>query len=160
MPTKQTITPRCETMGLKALRGLKRMITLGIFSTVLWHYPISDAKLSKAQRLTLAPQELRCLEHAIYHEARGESIRGKLKVAEVILNRTKSGKFPRTICAVVYQPGQFTNIKATRYVRQRHFQNLALQAYLEYKPSRFLYFHNITIPPKRGAVRVGNHYFY
>ena len=50
-----------------------------------------------------------CLATAIYHEARGESLRGQFAVAEVILNRVASAKFPNSICGVVYQgvrPGQ------------------------------------------------------
>ncbi|MFU8899028.1 MAG: cell wall hydrolase [Roseinatronobacter sp.] len=47
--------------------------------------------------------EKACLATAIYHEARGESLRGQFAVAEVILNRVDSRKFPNSICAVVYQ---------------------------------------------------------
>ncbi|MCH8466299.1 MAG: cell wall hydrolase [Roseinatronobacter sp.] len=48
-------------------------------------------------------EEESCLATAIYHEARGESIRGQFAVAEVILNRVDSRKFPSSICGVVYQ---------------------------------------------------------
>lgn len=44
-----------------------------------------------------------CLATAIYHEARGESLKGQFAVAEVILNRVDSRKFPNSICGVVYQ---------------------------------------------------------
>ena len=44
-----------------------------------------------------------CLAMAIYHEARGESERGQLAVAKVILNRVKSSAYPETVCKVVYQ---------------------------------------------------------
>ncbi len=44
-----------------------------------------------------------CLATAIYHEARGESIKGQFAVAEVILNRVASRSFPNSICGVVYQ---------------------------------------------------------
>lgn len=47
-----------------------------------------------------------CLATAIYHEARGESLRGQFAVAEVILNRVDSRKFPNSICGVVYQGAQ------------------------------------------------------
>jgi hypothetical protein len=53
----------------------------------------------------LSEQET-CLATAIYHEARGESIRGQFAVAEVILNRVDSRKFPNSICGVVYQGAQ------------------------------------------------------
>ncbi|TDW38825.1 spore germination cell wall hydrolase CwlJ-like protein [Roseinatronobacter bogoriensis subsp. barguzinensis] len=48
-------------------------------------------------------EEKACLATAIYHEARGESLRGQFAVAEVILNRVDSRKFPNSVCAVVYQ---------------------------------------------------------
>jgi spore germination cell wall hydrolase CwlJ-like protein len=48
-------------------------------------------------------KEWRCLAEALYFEARGETIEGQFAVAEVILNRVESGKFPDTICGVVNQ---------------------------------------------------------
>jgi spore germination cell wall hydrolase CwlJ-like protein len=50
--------------------------------------------------------ELMCLAEAIYHEARGEPVRGRIKVAGVIKNRVKSKKFPDNICDVVHQPSR------------------------------------------------------
>ena len=47
--------------------------------------------------------ELECLALNIYHEARSESSLGQLAVAHVTLNRVKHGKFPDTVCQVVYQ---------------------------------------------------------
>ena len=56
----------------------------------------------------LRPQyfgELRCLAEAIYFEARGENAAGQQAVAEVIINRVNSDKFPDRICEVVTQGG-------------------------------------------------------
>ncbi len=50
-----------------------------------------------------ASEQEACLATAIYHEARGETLKGQFAVAEVILNRVRSGKFPGSICAVVFQ---------------------------------------------------------
>lgn len=44
-----------------------------------------------------------CLAQAIYYEARGESQRGQIAVAEVIMNRAKSGYYPSSVCGVVFQ---------------------------------------------------------
>ena len=44
-----------------------------------------------------------CLSEAIYFEARGEPVEGQFAVAEVILNRVDSPKFPNSICKVVRQ---------------------------------------------------------
>ncbi len=47
--------------------------------------------------------EWRCLAEALYFEARGESLEGQIAVAEVILNRRDSGRYPDTVCGVVHQ---------------------------------------------------------
>lgn len=46
-----------------------------------------------------------CLANAIYHEARGETVRGEFAVAEVILNRVDSPAYPKSVCGVVNQRG-------------------------------------------------------
>ena len=43
-----------------------------------------------------------CLAIAIYYEARSESETGQIAVAQVIVNRVKSRKYPSSICNVVY----------------------------------------------------------
>lgn len=52
-----------------------------------------------------------CLANAVYFEARGEPIEGQLAVAEVVLNRAQSGRYPGTICQVVTQPWQFSFVR-------------------------------------------------
>jgi len=48
-------------------------------------------------------RQRRCLATAIYFEARGESSRGQLAVAQVVMNRVRSTLYPDTICGVVFQ---------------------------------------------------------
>jgi len=48
-------------------------------------------------------KEQRCLAEAVYFEARSESEEGQAAVAQVVLNRVKSGLYPSSICGVVYQ---------------------------------------------------------
>jgi hypothetical protein len=48
-------------------------------------------------------KESRCLAEAIYFEARSEPAEGQAAVAQVVLNRAKSGLYPSSICGVVYQ---------------------------------------------------------
>ena len=50
-----------------------------------------------------------CLSTAIYFEARGESYRGQVGVAQVIMNRVKSQVFPDNICGVVFQNKEWRN---------------------------------------------------
>jgi spore germination cell wall hydrolase CwlJ-like protein len=63
--------------------------------------------MTPAERLNLSPaaraKAEKCLANAIYFEARGEPIRGQIAVAQVVLNRAFSGKYPETVCGVVYQ---------------------------------------------------------
>ena len=47
--------------------------------------------------------EWRCISEALYFEARGEPIEGQIAVAEVILNRVDSKKFPKSVCKVIDQ---------------------------------------------------------
>jgi hypothetical protein len=45
----------------------------------------------------------KCLADAVYFEARGESERGQMAVAQVVMNRVFSGYYPDNVCGVVYQ---------------------------------------------------------
>ncbi len=53
-------------------------------------------------------EDMRCLAGAIYNEARGESLKGQLAVAQVVLNRAASARWPSGLCEVVYQRNQFS----------------------------------------------------
>ena len=51
---------------------------------------------------------LMCLTLALYFETRGESVDGKLAVADVILNRVEDPRYPDTICDVIKEDSQFS----------------------------------------------------
>jgi spore germination cell wall hydrolase CwlJ-like protein len=103
--------------------------------------------------------ETQCLAQVIHHEARGELRRGQESVAQVVLNRTKNKRFPKTICGVVTQPRQFSGFH--RGIRP------SAQAYAVAVKIRFkkianhigsrLYFN--TTGPHR-AIRIGRHLFW
>jgi hypothetical protein len=63
--------------------------------------------MSPAERLGLdgkaRTKSEKCLANAIYFEARGESVRGQIAVAQVVMNRVFSGYYPDSVCGVVYQ---------------------------------------------------------
>ena len=61
---------------------------------------INTHRLDLAEREKL---ELDCLAKAVYYEARSESARGQMAVAEVVMNRVYDTRFPKTVCGVVYQ---------------------------------------------------------
>lgn len=139
-----------------------------------------------AKRVELANGERECLAQAIYHEARGESATGQMAVANIIVNRARSAKFPGSLCGVVYQ-----NADQGRYRCQFTFacdgrddtpgerrawlrsQELAREVYAEYAqgqdigvlPGSALYYHTTAVRPSwantfsRVAV-VDSHIFY
>jgi N-acetylmuramoyl-L-alanine amidase len=48
-------------------------------------------------------RDLVCLARNVYFESRGEPVAGQHAVAEVTMNRLASGRYPGTVCGVVYQ---------------------------------------------------------
>ncbi|MEA3033646.1 MAG: hypothetical protein QOH86_1662, partial [Sphingomonadales bacterium] len=76
--------------------------------------PLKDLVLSFVDYGNQDAEQL-CLAKAIYFEARSESLEGQLAVAEVVLNRARSGVYPPSICGVVTQHAQFSFIRAGRF---------------------------------------------
>ncbi len=68
---------------------------------------IDQRPKSPAERLALTglarAKAEKCLANAIYFEARGESVRGQIAVAQVVMNRVFSPFYPNNVCDVVYQ---------------------------------------------------------
>jgi len=72
-----------------------------------------------------AAAEERCLDEAIYFEARGESEAGQAAVAQVVLNRVESGHYPASICGVVYQKQRRRNSCQFSFACQRNALRVA-----------------------------------
>lgn len=53
-------------------------------------------------------EALMCIALNVWHEARGEPMRGQVAVAEVTRRRVEDPRWPGTPCEVVYQPRQFS----------------------------------------------------
>jgi len=53
--------------------------------------------------------EQKCLAEAVYYEARGETVKGQVAVAQVVLNRVRNPAYPGSICGVVYQNRDWLN---------------------------------------------------
>lgn len=64
------------------------------------------AALLLTASLQHANQQHICMANAVWYEARGESLKGRRAVVDVILNRTKAEK--RGVCSVIFRKGQFT----------------------------------------------------
>jgi spore germination cell wall hydrolase CwlJ-like protein len=138
------------------------------------------------KKVKLAEGEKLCLAQAIYHEARGESHEGQLAVANVIINRAMSKRYPATICGVVFQNAdrgrykcQFTFACDGRsdLGRERSAWNrsvkLAETAFYEFMrgqrpgvvPDSVLFYHTTAVAPSwsrafRRVAAIGSHIFY
>ena len=76
-----------------------------------------DALVENEAVAETADAEQDCLANAVYFEARGESLEGQLAVAEVVMNRAASGRYPASLCEVVVQPAQFSFVHRGRMPR-------------------------------------------
>ena len=59
--------------------------------------------------MIFSSEELECLAMNVYHEARNESLSGKIGVMLVTMNRVADKRFPGTICKVVRQGKHYYN---------------------------------------------------
>lgn len=128
--TKQTFDvvaqPMPKTAALDAIVALDDIGDATALRDPLQPYPVSvPTKLAYARdnapslkdftpTLTQASmdankKQLWCLASAIYFEARGESYRGQVAVAQVVRNRVKSEVYPNSICSVVFQNQSWKN---------------------------------------------------
>lgn len=55
-----------------------------------------------------------CMARAMYFESNQSSREGMIAVGSVVMNRLRSGKYPRSVCAVVGQRNQFAQGVLTR----------------------------------------------
>lgn len=120
-----------------------------------------------------ANEESECLARAVYWESRGEPLSGQLAVAEVVINRARSGRFAPTLCGVVRQPSQFSFVRRG-YIPQppqasRDWQTavaiarIATERLAQGGAPQALFFHARRINPGWRLTRVatvGNHVFY
>jgi len=99
----------------KSLRGINLLI--GLVIVVLLTNFVILKKVDDLQKRDIDPdymtateveKSLDCLAMNVYREAGHEPFEGKVAVAQVTLNRVNSNKFPRDVCAVVYQKSRFT----------------------------------------------------
>ena len=117
----------------------------------------------------------KCLATAVYFESMGEPLEGQLAVAEVVMNRARSGRYPASWCGVVKQKAQFSFVRAGRFPRinagceaWRRAQAITRIAALRLTstlPSDVLWYHADYVAPswKRNLQRVekiGAHVFY
>ncbi|OAN58152.1 cell wall hydrolase [Sphingomonas sp. TDK1] len=134
---------------------------------------LSDAVAAQEDIAALEEdRDLRCLATGIYFEARSEPLSGQLAVADVILNRSTSGRFPGSVCSVVTQKGQFSFVRHgklptppanAQWRRALAVAQVARKNLWESPAGDALYFHARYANANLGRASiatVGNHIFY
>jgi spore germination cell wall hydrolase CwlJ-like protein len=115
--------------------------------------------------------ELNCLAKVILYEAGSEPRAGQIAVAQVVMNRVRSPRFPNSICGVIYQRGQFASIRSFSPPRDARWRRaVALAREVRAGSSapvvgNALYFHASRVRPAfarnhRRVAQIGGHIFY
>lgn len=120
-------------------------------------------------------EQMQCLAGAVYFESRGEPLAGQLAVAQVVINRAGSGRFPQSYCGVVHQRGQFSFVsngampristESLAWQRAKAIARIAHDGLWESEAGDSLYFHANYVRPgwsnrKTARATINRHIFY
>lgn len=136
--------------------------------------PTSLAELVAAyDDATVLDAEATCLATAVFFESRSESLAGQLAVAEVVVARANSGRFPDNLCAVITQEHQFSFVRNGRMPAvpthrpawrvAKAIAQIALDGSWHNPVEGALYFHSTYAAPNWGheqVAQIGRHIFY
>lgn len=167
-------------MTMLTMTSLRRTLLAPLMLALTLAVPIAAPTVAEASPASSGGSsgELKCLAEALYFEARGESLQGQKAVAEVILNRRDSGKFPGSVCGVVKQGNkggcQFSyhcggNSRAIRekgaFLRAKRVAEAALNGAPRTLTGGATYFHTGAVRPSWSrkftrTTRIGSHIFY
>ncbi|MCE7795863.1 cell wall hydrolase [Sphingobium sufflavum] len=124
---------------------------------------------------------LQCMTNAIYYEAGNEPEEGQRAVAQVILNRLASGRWPASVCGVIYQGTERSDLRcqftfscdgsmarapaASTWARARRIAARSLSGEIFAPAGLATFYHTLAVhPPWAGRVRpvavIGAHIFY
>ena len=183
---------------MSAVSRLKKILTWTIMSTAVLAVTVTSIanatedrafgfKMAKAhqQQAKVLERQLSCLARNVFYEANGEPMAGQMAVAQVTVNRAKSGLFPRDLCAVVSQSTivggdtkvcQFSwycdrDLNKTRVIKSSETSYIAAKrVFLDgQKVAKIdkdvMWFHETSIKvnprwPHKVATQIGNHVFY
>jgi len=184
-----------ETAGLKAAgkKRLRSLITAPKVTPAKAFAAAPEAPTTKrppkvrftkdwidAQPKAKGGPQWRCLSEALYFEARGESVKGQFAVAEVIMNRVASARFPASLCGVINQGTgkkyqcQFTYTCDGRkevisepraYARVGKIARLIMDGKVPALTEGATHYHTTAVRPNWSRVykrtaRIGTHLFY
>ena len=150
-----------------------------VFAVALETYTVSqEVEYSKEQK-----RQLHCMAENIYYEAGKESLNGKIAVAQVVMNRVESGRFPEDPCKVIHQKTKTANSTVCQFswfcsksLRSRPknltqwTESFAVAKDVLFSGTRLpnlshaIYFHASSVYPNwkntQKVAKIGNHIFY
>lgn len=106
------IDPGLTSAALLAIDGatpIDPSVPLPLNASEQLAYSRQSAPITEHAVSQYSERERWCLSTGIYFEARGESYRGQVGVAQVIMNRVDHRLYPDTICGVVFQNQSWRN---------------------------------------------------
>ena len=140
---------------------------------------------AQQQQTKILERQLACLARNVFYEANGEPMAGQMAVAQVTVNRARSGLFPNDLCAVVAQSTivggdtkvcQFSwycdsDLNKSRVIKPWEPSYIAAKkVFLEgQKVAKIdkdvMWFHEDSVKvnprwPHKVATKIGNHVFY
>lgn len=121
-------------------------------------------------------KDVECLARNIYYEAGVEPLMGKYAVANVTINRVKSGYWGKHVCDVVYAKDQFSwtkekkrawvSLKGEAWATSRAVAESTLKQHIAIKQlNHALFYHADYVQPtwrdkSKRVLKVGRHIFY
>ena len=179
IPATQVATPTAAEAQPQA-QGLPRG---NIYTLPLRPAPVKAAPVALPLSQLVAAQsngpaldaEATCLATAVYFESMGESLEGQLAVAQVVINRAKSGQYPASLCGVVKQKAQFSFVRAGQFPRvdagceawrkAQAIARIATASMAKVLPTDVLWYHADYVAPSWGrrlarVDKIGAHIFY
>ena len=177
---------------------VKKILTWTIMSTAVLAVSVATPtaasedrafgfKVAKAQekKVKNIERQLACLARNVFYEANGEPMAGQMAVAQVTLNRAKSGLFPNDLCAVITQStivGSDTRVCQFSWYCDEQFNKKKIisknsSSYIAAKKvlvdgqkvakidKDVMWFHQDSVKvnprwPHKVATKIGNHVFY
>ncbi len=165
---KPSEAPAPQAMEAVQLRAEPAVAPSPLPAPVLPESPRFEATPSAS---AVDEEELACMTRVILYEAGAESRAGQVAVAQVVMNRVRSPRFPNSVCRVIYQRGQFSAIRSFapprdgRWRRAMAIARDVIAGEAEPVVGNALYFHAARVRPAYVANRarvaqIGNHLFY
>jgi spore germination cell wall hydrolase CwlJ-like protein len=185
-----------EIEGVEIPNLILKLIAITLMASLLYgathllywavNTKLSNSDITATSDITaeFREKQLTCLSRAVYYEAGSEPFEGKAAVAQVVLNRVNSGKFPKDVCKTIYEThtsitgkvvcqfdGPCNNISAVvpknaqNYIQSMEAsKKVLLEGFRLPSLNEALYFHNTQVGPNRPEsnrlAKIGNHIFY